>query len=285
MVKRGFTLVELLVVISIVTAIMAISLPAINRARLQANNLVSMNNQKLITSAINIFSNDNHDRYPESVATIGYGENWNWADPRSLTGPRQRSPRLYRSMSAYLKDYVTDPSVMFCSCSPQEYKYLKQSWEAGDKWDNPQTSNPADPVGGSYCFYWNYKGVLQEQNRVFQGPRDQSAGRRQSTLLVSDYFGYGNWRRTPPEFGSCEIFDNATEESETLLLSSYWTAPGTLAEIPEVTLRAGYTDGHVETFSSRDTVPMKVSITSDGKTPYPEGVGPGIFFLPAKAIR
>jgi len=46
-VKRGFTLVELLVVISIVTAIMAIALPAINRARLQANNLVSMNNQKL----------------------------------------------------------------------------------------------------------------------------------------------------------------------------------------------------------------------------------------------
>ena len=115
-VKRGFTLVELLVVISIVTAIMAISLPAINRARLQANNLVSMNNQKLITSAINIFSNDNHDRYPESVATIGYGENWNWADPRSLTGPRQRSPRMYRSMSAYLKDYITNPSVMFCSC-------------------------------------------------------------------------------------------------------------------------------------------------------------------------
>ncbi len=264
---------------------MGIAIPAINRVRLQAINLVSMNNQKQITSAINIFSNDHDDKYPESVATIGSGDSWNWTDPRSLTGPRQRSPRLYRSMSAYLKDYITDPGIMFCSCSPKEYHYLRQSWEAGDKWDNPDTSSPTDTVGGSYCFYWNYKGFLEEQKRVFQGPRDQSGGRRQSTLLVSDYFGYGNWRRVPPEFGSCESFENASEEPETLLLSSYWTAPGSITDIPEITLRAGYTDGHVESYSSKDTIKMKVSTTSDGKNPYPDGVGPGIFFIPTNAIR
>ncbi|MBN1973841.1 MAG: type II secretion system protein [Sedimentisphaerales bacterium] len=283
-VKRAFTLVELLVVISIMTVVMGIAIPAFNHVRRQAINLVSMNNQKQITSAINIFSNDNDDRYPESVATIGYGENWNWTDPTRLTGNRQRSPRLYRSMSRYLKNYVTDASSMFCPCSPQEYQYLKLAWEAGENWDNPETTFPADPVGGSYCFYWNYKGVLEQQGKVFQGPHDPAGNKRQSTLLVTDYFGYDHWR-TPAAFGSCEVFDEATEVAETLLLSSYWSAPGTLENIPEVTLRAGYTDGHVETFSSRDTVQMKVSITSDGKTPYPDGVGPGIYLLPSKALQ
>jgi prepilin-type N-terminal cleavage/methylation domain-containing protein len=283
-VKRGFTLVELLVTISVIAVIMSIALPAFNKLRRQAVSLVSMNNQKQITSTINIFANDHGDRYPESVATIGYGENWNWTDPTRLTGNRQRSPRLYRSMSQYLRSYITNASAMFCPCSPSEYQYLQQSWDAGDNWDNPETALPSDPVGGSYCFWWNYKGFLEQQNRVFQGPHDPAGGRRQSSLLVTDYFGYDHWR-TPTSFGSCEIFDDAIEVPETMLLSSYWSEAGKLDNIPEVTLRAGYSDGHVETFSSKDTIQMKVSITSDGRTPYPEGVGPGIYCLPSKALQ
>jgi hypothetical protein len=30
---------------------------------------------------------------------------------------------------------------------------------------------------------------------------------------------------------------------------------------------------------------MKVSITADGTTPYPDGMGPGIFFLPRNALQ
>ena len=282
--KRGFTLVEVLVTISIIAVIAGIVIPVFTNVRRQAVSLVSMNNQKQITSTINIFSNDHGDRYPESVATIGYGENWNWTDPTRMTGNRQRSPRLYRSLSQYMKNYIENANTMYCPCSPSQYQYLQQSWDAGDSWDNPETAFPADPVGGSYCFWWNYKGFLENQNMVFQGPHDPSGGRRQSTLLVTDYFGYGDWR-SPEAFGSCEHFDDADEVPETLLLSSFWSAAGSLDAIPDVTLRAGYSDGHVETFSSKDTIQMKVSITSDGKTPYPEGVGPGIYFIPSNALQ
>ena len=283
MVKRGFTLVELLVVISILAVLMGIVVPALNHVRSQATSLLSMNNQKQIAATLNVFANDNDDCYPESVATIGYGENWNWTDPTRLTGNRQRSPRLYRSIGQYLGNYITDASIMFCPCSPKEYEYLQESWQAGDNWDNPETSYPADPVGGSYCFYWNYKGYLEPQDQIFQGPRDPAGNRRQSKLLVTDYFGYDHWR-TPSAFGSCEPFDRASEVEETLLLSSYWSASGVHDEIPEVTLRAGYSDGHVETYSSLDTFQMKVSITSNGRPPYPQGVGPGIYFLPQEAL-
>ena len=283
-VKRGFTLVELLVVVCIISVIAGIALPTFNKIRRQARDILSMNNQKMITSTINIFANDNDDKYPESVATIGQSDNWNWTDPTRLTGNRNRTPQTHRAMSEYLRGYIDDASIMFCPSAPQTYKYLQQSWDAGDDWDNPETEYPADPVGGTYCFYWNYRGVIEGRRINFRGPRDPAGSSRYSKLIVSDYFGYDHWR-TPGYFGSCESFDGGEIISETLLLSSYWANKGELEKLPDINLKAGYSDGHVETYSSHDVLPMKVSITSDGTTPYPEGVGPGIFFIPRDGVR
>ena len=283
-VKRGFTLVELLVVVCIISVIAGIALPTFNKIRRQARDILSMNNQKMITSTINIFANDNDDKYPESVATIGQSDNWNWTDPTRLTGNRNRTPQTHRAMSEYLRGYIDDASIMFCPSAPQTYKYLQQSWDAGDDWDNPETEYPADPVGGTYCFYWNYRGVIEGRRINFRGPRDPAGSSRYSKLIVSDYFGYDHWR-TPGYFGSCESFDGGEIISETLLLSSYWANKGELEKLPDIKLKAGYSDGHVETYSSHDVLPMKVSITSDGTTPYPEGVGPGIFFIPRDGVR
>ena len=282
--KRGFTLVELLVVFSIISVITAIALPTFNSIRRQARDLLSMNNQKTVTSTINIFANDNDDRYPESVATIGQSDNWNWTDPTRLIGNRNRTPQTHRAMSEYLRSYITDASIMSCPCAPQTYKYLQQSWDAGDDWDNPETEYPADPVGGTYCFYWNYRGVLEGRRGNFRGPSDPAGNKNYSKLLVTDYFGYDHWR-TPGYFGSCESFEGDEVISETLLLSSFWAAEGSLEDLPDITLKAGYSDGHVETYSSHDVIPMKVSITANGTTPYPDGVGPGIFFIPREALR
>ena len=282
--KRGFTLVELLVVISIISAIMAITLPAFSRVRRQARTMLSMNNQRQITSAMNLFASDNDDRYPESVATIGFGNNWNWSDSTRLTGNRRRSPRLHRAMSEYLRRYIADASTMFCPNAPQKYEYLQQAWDAGDNWDNPKTAFPADPAGGSYCFYWNYRGYLGGRRIVFRGPQGPASSGRYSKLLVTDYFGYDHWR-TPDSYGSCERFNGATITPETWLLSSYWSRKSAADDRPEIKLRAGYTDGHIETYSASEVVPMKVSITADGRIPYPDGVGPGIFFLPRNALH
>jgi hypothetical protein len=110
---------------------------------------------------------------------------------------------------------------------------------------------------------------------------------RQSKLLVSDYFGYDNWR-SRGAFGSCEKFDGADVVPETLLLSSYWVTPGNPeAVMPDVKLRAAYTDGHVETYTASDVVPMRVPIAAEGVPPYPDGIdgGPGIFYIPRNALR
>lgn len=247
--------------------------------------MVGMNNQKQSTLGANLFTLDHDGQYPQSVATIGFGDSWNWSEPTKLTGNRRRSPRLYRSMSAYLRDYIPDASTMYCPNAPRKYKYLQESWDAGDDWDNPETSFPSDPVGGTYCFYWNYIGFLGGHRGIFRGPQGPASSRKYSKLLVSDYFGYDHWR-SPKAFGSCEEFKGARITPETWLLSAYWSGEGDPSSgKPYIKLRAGYTDGHVESYSASEVVPMKVSITSDGSVPYPDGVGPGVFYLPGNALQ
>jgi len=282
--RRAFTLIELLVVISIISLLMAVLLPVAGKVRRQAKSIAAMNDQKEITAGVNLFAMDNNERYPESVATVGFGDNWNWTDPTKITGNRARSPGMHRAMSEYLRSYIRDARTMYCPNAPQRYTYLQQAWDAGDEWDNPDAAFPADPVGGTFCFYWNYRGYLGGRRNVFMGPQGPASGGRYSKLLVTDYFGYDHWR-SPLSHGSCEQFDGAVIAPETWLLSAYWYRRGEQDNKPPITLRAGYTDGHVETYSPSDVIPMRVSLTPDGTIPYPDGVGPGIFYLPANATR
>jgi prepilin-type N-terminal cleavage/methylation domain-containing protein len=285
--KQGFTLVELLVVISIMSMLMATLLPVLWKVRQQARTVMGMKNQREIVNAVAMFAADNDGQYPESVATVGFEPHWNWSDPRKLTGNRTRTPGMYRSMSEYLRSYIPDADTFFCTNAPTKYKYLQQSWDAGDEWDNPETSFPFDPVGGTYCFYFNYIGFLGGHRGIFKGPQRAAGGPKESTLLVTDYFGYDCWQ-SPKAYGSCEEFNGASAVAETWLLSSYWfslkSARVNLNTI-DILLHGGYTDGHVGSFKQSEVVPMRISITSDGSEPYPDGVGPGIFYLPKNGLR
>lgn len=284
--NRGFTLIELLVVISVISVMAGILLPVLSKARHQARKLLGANNQHQVVRAVSFFAADNDQKYPESVATIG-AEWWNWQEPMMLTGYRARSPRMHRSMSAYLRGYIEDADTMYCPNAPRRYKYLQEVWNAGDDWDNPQTTPVKDPVSGTYCFYWNYTGYLEERDYLFKGARNSAGGNWQSKLLVSDYFGYDH-QRNPNSYGSCERFPGASITEGTLLSSAYWSDKGSVVQsAPDIKLQAGYSDGHVENFSASDTVAMRVIKVPETSEPYPggDGVGPGVFYLPRQALQ
>jgi hypothetical protein len=71
-----------------------------------------------------------------------------------------------------------------------------------------------------------------------------------------------------------------------VLSSAYWSGEATAEPAaPEIKLRAGYADGHVETYSSSDTLTMKVIINPETGEPYSDDIGPGWFYLPAVAVH
>ena len=281
---HGFTLIELLVVMSIISLLLSISLPALNRVRQQARTLLGTSNQREIVRAVNLFALDHDDQYPESVATQGPLATWNWREPMVLAS-RMNGPRKYRSMSAYLRLYLEDARTLHCPKAPQPYTYLRAAWEAGEAWDNLDTPMVLDQVSGTYCFYWNYTGLLEDREYLFHGPRNTIGGRGRSTLLVTDYLGFGH-NRSPDAYGSCEKFQGASVTEESPFSSAYWSGRGSGAlDVPAVKLHASYVDGHVEDYSSSDTSIMRVISKPATSEPYPQGIGPGKFYLPQNGSR
>ena len=286
---RGFTLIELIVVLSVIALLGSILTPALLRAKHKARNLIKTNNFKQITIAANLFAAENNNWYPGSVATLGPQSRWNWHDPRKITAAYTDSFEWHRAMSEYLGSYIDGPEILVCPNGPGQKRDFKENldeaWEKGDwyGWDEPGK----DMVIGTSCFYWNYVGKVAQTGDYFIGPRRSTGGWGESKLLVSDYLGYDNWR-SPEAYSSCDKFRGASKKIPTSdSTAAFWYGDSSL---PEIELCAGYSDGHVKDYSSLDTVGLKVIIDRETGATYStvdvtEIDGPGMFFIPEKALR
>src|SRR6266436_3932652 len=100
--NRGFSLIELLVVVAIVSILAAILLPALSRAKSRSSRISCICNLKQVGVAFRTWALDHNDNYPMQVSITNGGT-------MELIG----SPMVFASF-AVMSNELSTPKVLFC---------------------------------------------------------------------------------------------------------------------------------------------------------------------------
>ncbi len=186
---RGFTLVELLVVVSVIALLIALLLPAMSKAIFSARLAKCLSDKRQITLSAFLYGNDYKDRTPSDtdypkwnsgadktpspIAFVNNNTSWMLAETPVAT------TLIYVMGSLAIRQYVTDPSLFHCADFPRyQQTNLIPSW-AGNKvafdrpeyaatWRSMSSGGSTFPgqVGGSVVHYM-YSGTPAIPNLTF----------------------------------------------------------------------------------------------------------------------
>ena len=141
--SAGFTLVELLVVIGIISVLIAILMPALTKARMQSQKIKCMSNEANIGQFMLIYANDNRGYlFPPN---LGWNGSWPSGDvpPASAQIPGT-SPPQYPVWPYYvMKNW--DPPIMICPSDPSpggSHSYLANAHILPASMDDQTATDP-----------------------------------------------------------------------------------------------------------------------------------------------
>jgi prepilin-type N-terminal cleavage/methylation domain-containing protein len=217
---RGFTLVELLVVIGIIAALIALLMPALTQARMAAINSQCLNNMKQVYTAMIMYTNDYNGYYPpttldESNNRPGYGGGW--GDPAAynqFNGASYDTPQIYEPIFApYLNN--TESAMV---CAAIQFNGLDGR--------SPAQTPPLDELSG-YTFYTglNYFGGASYMGKIGSEQASDLRSAASATPITNGL----------PVFLSCScLFGYGVASQSTLNRNDYWGFTNTWGNFGQV---------------------------------------------------
>ncbi|OHB54341.1 MAG: hypothetical protein A2Y12_18585 [Planctomycetes bacterium GWF2_42_9] len=276
--SMGFTLVELLVVISIIAILLSVLMPALSKARNQAKMIICGNNMKQVVIAANMYQSENND-YPESIvesykdgtATSARGRvynNWTWP-ARIIYKPAKMASELGFSLpstasgyvGSYLYKYLKDSHAL--NCPMAGVGHLNKVYRDGKDrhictYNDMYESGNGDYLSCSYSLWWNY--FAFDYDNTYNGISTRFAGpgkKSRSGLLITDTVIFGDktisgnaegttWAVTHPFKGadlrSSFVFHTFSDPAQKLLKTS------------KLVINAGFADGRVSRYAINELI-------------------------------
>lgn len=143
--NRAFTLIELLVVIAVIAVLMAVLLPTLHRARIQARSAYCKNNLRQITLALHLYLDDNDGQFYR-----GANCNYDFGGWQGEGSPKGNRPlNAYMGIPIYTED-STEANQFLCPADQggkdyfgKAYTYYGNSYNANHFLMGPRTPVPS----------------------------------------------------------------------------------------------------------------------------------------------
>ncbi len=132
--QRGFTLVELLVVISVVGILAGILLPSLAKAKAKANRMKCASNLRQIHAAFTMFSSDYDGRLPWTLTHDQGVELWQGLYGKEHTGAHHLWDIQFLFLPAPIRKELGTSRLLSSPCDPETHEWIDHEIQHG-KWD------------------------------------------------------------------------------------------------------------------------------------------------------